>query len=68
MSCWAAPPLLPYGTYRPKSSGVPTDHPADRTAWPMGDGTRVGGQAALLTVQGRRASVQFVRLPGAEKM
>ena len=34
----------------------------------MGDGTRVGGQAALLTVQGRRASVQFVRLPGAEKM
>ena len=41
---------------------------ADRTAWPMGDGTRVGGQAALLTVQGRRASVQFVRLPGAEKM
>jgi len=41
---------------------------ADRTAWPMGDGTRVGGQAALLTVQGRRASVQFVRLPGTEKM
>ena len=40
---------------------------ADRTAWPMGDGTRVGGQAALLTVQGRRASVQLVRLPGAEK-
>ncbi|MFL5311380.1 MAG: hypothetical protein ACJ79H_13095 [Myxococcales bacterium] len=40
---------------------------ADRTAWPMGDGTRVAGQAALLTIQGRRASVQLVRLPGAEK-
>ena len=40
---------------------------ADRTVWPMSDGTRVGGQAALLTVQGRRASVEFVRLPGAEK-
>jgi len=40
---------------------------ADRTVWPMADGTRIGGQAALLTVQGRRASVQLVRLPGAEK-
>jgi len=33
----------------------------------LADGPRVGGQAALLTVQGRRASVQLVRLPGAEK-
>jgi hypothetical protein len=40
---------------------------ADRTVWPMADGSRIGGQAALLTVQGRRASVQLVRLPGAEK-
>jgi hypothetical protein len=39
---------------------------ADRTAWPMGGGARVSGQAALLTVQGRKATVEFVRLP-AEK-
>jgi len=40
---------------------------ADRTPWPMAGGTRVAGQAALLTIQGRRASVEIVRLPGAEK-
>lgn len=39
---------------------------ADRTAWPMAGGARVPGQAALLTVQGRKASVEIVRLP-AEK-
>ena len=61
------------GSGTPIASGAPSDQhylnpgAADRTAWPMGDGTRVGGQAALLTVQGRRASVQLVRLPGAEK-
>ena len=40
---------------------------ADRTPWPMPDGRRVAGQAALLTIQGRRASMEIVRLPGAEK-
>jgi len=40
---------------------------ADRTAWPMADGTRVAGQAAILTVRGRRASAEVVRLPAAEK-
>ena len=39
---------------------------ADRTAWPMADGSRVPGQAALLTLQGRRASVEIVRADTAE--
>jgi hypothetical protein len=39
---------------------------ADRTPWPMIDGTRVAGQAALLTIQGRRASMEVVRI-GTEK-
>jgi hypothetical protein len=34
---------------------------ADRTPWPMSDGSVVRGQAALLTLQGRRASVEIVR-------
>jgi len=39
---------------------------ADRTPWLMVDGTRVSGQAALLTVQGRRATMDVVRV-GTEK-
>jgi hypothetical protein len=39
---------------------------ADRTAWPMVGGVRVAGQAAILTIQGRKGSVQFVRI-AAEK-
>jgi hypothetical protein len=35
---------------------------ADRTPWPMADGTMSPGQAALLTVHGRKASVEFVRV------
>lgn len=35
---------------------------ADRTPWPLGDGTTVSGQAALLTVHGRKASYEVVRL------
>jgi hypothetical protein len=35
---------------------------ADRTPWPMADGTMSSGQAALLTVHGRKASVEFVRI------
>ncbi len=34
---------------------------ADRTPWPMSDGTTVAGQAALLTVRGRRASWERIR-------
>jgi hypothetical protein len=34
---------------------------ADRTPWPMADGTTVAGQAALLTVRGRKASWEQVR-------
>jgi len=61
------------GSGAPLTAGASSDRlylnpgAADRTAWPMADGTRVAGQAALLTVQGRRASVEIVRLPGAEK-
>jgi hypothetical protein len=40
---------------------------ADRTSWPLADGTRVAGQAALLIIQGRRGTTEIVRLPGAEK-
>jgi hypothetical protein len=36
---------------------------ADRTPWPMADGTTVAGQAALLTIQGRRADMEVVRVP-----
>jgi hypothetical protein len=35
---------------------------ADHTPWPMSDGTSVAGQAALLTVRGRLASWEPVRL------
>ena len=34
---------------------------ADRTPWPMSDGTTIAGQAALLTVHGRKASWEQVR-------
>ena len=40
---------------------------ADRTPWPMSGGGKVAGQAALVTIQGRRARAEIVRLPGAEK-
>ncbi len=61
------------GKGAPVAPGSPSDQlylnpgAADRTAWPMPDGSRVAGQAAVLTVQGRRAAVEIVRLPGAEK-
>jgi Icc-related predicted phosphoesterase len=35
---------------------------ADRTPWPMSDGSTVAGQAVLLTVQGRRAQMEVVRV------
>ena len=35
---------------------------ADRTPWPMSDGSIVGGQAALLIVRGRKAMWEPVRL------
>ena len=35
---------------------------ADHTPWPMNDGTTVAGQAALLTIRGRRGSWEPVRL------
>ena len=34
---------------------------ADRTRWSMSDGSTVAGQAAVLSLQGRRASVEIVR-------
>lgn len=34
---------------------------AERTPWPMSDGTRQAGLAALLTVRGRKAQVAFLR-------
>jgi hypothetical protein len=39
---------------------------ADRTPWPMSDGSTVPGQAAMLTIQGRRAQMEPVRLASAE--
>jgi hypothetical protein len=39
---------------------------ADRTPWPMADGSTVAGQAALLTIHGRKASWEPVR-PAEEK-
>ena len=39
---------------------------ADRTPWPMADGTTVAGQAALLTIRGRKASWERVR-PAEDK-
>lgn len=39
---------------------------ADRTPWPMADGSTVPGQAALLTVHGRNAAWEQVR-PAEEK-
>ncbi len=36
---------------------------ADHTPWPMADGSTVAGQAALLTIRGRRASWERVVLP-----
>src|SRR6267142_2716185 len=38
---------------------------ADRTPWPMSDGTTVAGQAALLTIRGRKARWEPIR-PSAE--
>src|SRR5438552_13230787 len=35
---------------------------ADRTPWPMADGSTVAGQAALLTVHGRKAAWEPVRI------
>lgn len=50
---------------------VPPDTPADqlylnpgaaeRTPWPMSDGSRQAGLAALLTIRGRKAQVSFLR-------
>ena len=41
---------------------------ADKTPWPMSDGKTVAGQAALLSLQGKRASYQVVRLePGRSR-
>ncbi|TMB31199.1 MAG: hypothetical protein E6J61_10910 [Deltaproteobacteria bacterium] len=39
---------------------------ADRTRWPMADGSLVAGQAAVLSLQGRRASVEIVRADSRE--
>ena len=39
---------------------------ADRTPWPMADGTTVAGQAALLTIRGRKGTWEPVR-PTEEK-
>jgi len=39
---------------------------ADRARWPMSDGSFVAGQAAVLSLQGRRASVEIVRADSPE--
>jgi hypothetical protein len=35
---------------------------ADRTPWPMADGSTVAGQAAVITIEGKRAQMELVRL------
>jgi hypothetical protein len=35
---------------------------ADRTPWPMADGSTVAGQAVVLTIQGRRGEMEVVRV------
>jgi hypothetical protein len=53
---------------KPVRPGVESDQlylnpgAADRTPWPMSDGKTVAGQAALLTIRGRRGSWEPVRL------
>src|SRR5205823_9155108 len=37
---------------------------ADRPPWPMAGGTKVAGQATVLTIQGRRATAEIRRRPG----
>jgi len=39
---------------------------ADRARWPMADGSFVAGQAAVVSLQGRRASVEIVRADSPE--
>lgn len=39
---------------------------ADRTPWPMADGTTAQGLAALVTIRGRKASFEVVHSPGPE--
>ncbi len=39
---------------------------ADRTPWPMADGSTAQGLAALVTIHGRKASFEIVRAPGQE--
>ncbi len=36
---------------------------ADHTPWPLSDGTTVAGQAALLTIRGRKATWETIRFP-----
>ena len=56
------------GSSNPVPPGTPSEQlylnpgAADRTEWPMIDGTRVAGQAALLTIQGRKATMDVVRV------
>ncbi len=57
------------GKGAPVAQGVESDQlylnpgAADHTPWPMADGSTVAGQAALLTVRGKKASWSSVRLP-----
>jgi hypothetical protein len=69
---WEAGGRAVDGSANPVAAGAPSEQlylnpgAADRTPWPMIDGTRVAGQAALLTIQGRKATMEVVRL-GTEK-
>jgi hypothetical protein len=55
---------------RPVRAGVESDQlylnpgAADHTPWPMNDGTIIAGQAALLTIHGKRASWEPVWVEG----
>src|SRR5207237_10815507 len=54
---------------RPLAAGQPAEQlylnpgAAEGTPWPMNDGTVSYGQAALLTIEGRRAWFEGVKLP-----
>ena len=61
------------GSGRPVAQEAPSEQlylnpgAADHTAWPMSDGTTSTGSAALLVVQGRRASYRVLRPAAAAR-
>lgn len=70
-SVWEAGGRAIDGHSAPLAQGVESEQlylnpgAADKTPWPMADGSTVFGQAALLSIRGRRAAHQIIRLEPA---